>query len=858
MTQGGSATTTTVRLDGDDWRLVSALPGRWSDPDLPGAVLADDRDWIPARVPGAVQDDLWRAGLIDDPYVGRNSLAAEWAADRTWVYERSFPSSPDWRDRRVHLRFDGVDYAARFLLNGVVLGEHESMTTPAVFDVTDRLDLEGRNSLVVVLAPAPVEQDQLGRTSLVRTRKNRMGYWWDFCPRLVNLGLIGSVTLEVTGDARIEDLAMHPRVAPDRRTCTVTAEVAVRSFSTKLVTATIEVTRDGRAVATVDVAVPPGTGVSVATAELEVAEPELWWPNGYGDQPLYEATARVHNDGGHLSDERSTTFGLRTIELAPNETDDGTAPPYTFVVNGRRTWMAGWNWVPVDALYGVPYEDKVTHLLELAAAAHCTLLRVNGVGLLEREHFYAECDRLGILVWQEFLLTSSATDRKPSEDAEYLAEVVAEARAMVPLRRNHPSLGLWCAGNELESLEKLPLDDSEPVIGALREVAAELDPDTVWLPTSARGRKPFNGLSSIRRDPDGLHDVHGPWLYEGLTEQYELYNAGTSLFHSELGAEGITNAEAVAAVLPDPADRTVDALGNPRWRHLSAWWVRDELWRETFGPVADFDLLIAATQFLQGEAVRYGLESNRRRAWRNSGSLPWQFNEPYPMLGSTAAIDYYGRPKELYWAIEEAYRPLAVSARYETLAWGSRERFEAELWVVNSGPEVPGATLQARLLDSAGAVLAEQSLAGTVAADGPTRFGVVSGALSGIPDGVLLLDLRLEDGSGTTLAEHRRIFSTTTDLVPLVTLADTEVLLERSDADGSGGVRLTNVGSVAALSVRLSPAAMVREDVKLRSSANHVTLLPGESRRIGVAWAAAGSDRRLTLRGLNVPITTHP
>ncbi|HEY8590831.1 MAG TPA: glycoside hydrolase family 2 TIM barrel-domain containing protein, partial [Naasia sp.] len=661
-------TGSTVDLSGDGWRLLGALPSAVDRPDGDGSPLGGDTGWIPASVPGSVQHDLRRAGLLDDLYVGRNTLAAEWAADRTWLYERAFEAPPEWRGSTVRLRLDRVDYAARFLLNGTPLGEHASIFTPAVFDVTDALAWEGENRLTVVLGPAPEEQDQMGRTSLVRTRKPRMGYWWDFCPRLVNLGLGGAVTLQRLPDARLEDVAVHPVLSTDAGRCDLRVEIDVDrgQGSPDRVRIEVDILSGKDRVAAVTAPVEAGSGRATVHLQLELTRPELWWPNGAGEQSMYRAEVRLATDSA-VVDTRITAFGVRRIELVRNDTPDPDAPPYTFVINGRRIYITGWNWVPVDALYGVPRAEKLEHLLELAAAAHCNLLRVNGVGLIETAEFYEHCDRLGILVWQEFVLTSSATDRKPSEDAGYLAAVVDEALGIVRSRRNHPSLAVWCAGNELESLEKLPLDDSEPVIAALRQVATALDQDTVWLPTSARGRKPFNGLSSIRRDPDGLHDVHGPWLYEGLDAQYELYNAGTSLFHSELGAEAITNRETLHDVVP-PAELTVAGMTGPTWRHLGAWWLRTDVWEQTFGVVDDLDKLVALTQFLQAEAVRYGVEANRRRAWRNSGSLPWQFDEPYPMVGSTAAVDYYGRPKPLYYAIAEAYAPVAVSARYDTLA----------------------------------------------------------------------------------------------------------------------------------------------------------------------------------------------
>lgn len=848
-----------VALSGDGWRIKAFLPGDWLRPDLAERALRQSQGWLPAQVPGSIQHDLWRAGELADPYVERNSLAAEWVAGRAWVYARSFAADPSWCGRRARLRFEGVDYAARFVLNGVALGVHESMFAPACFEVEELLRYDAPNELLVLLAPAPQEQDQMGRTSLVRSRKSRMGYWWDFCPRLVNLGLWDAVALDLSGPLRIENIWPRPILAPDRQRAEVT--VAVTLSTPAPLTAVVEVAlrHEGQVVASACVESALVAGEQTIELQLAVAAPRLWWPNGYGEQALYRAEVRVA-DGGDpsvSSDEHAVSFGIRSIEVVANATPDPTAPPYTFVVNGERIYINGWNWVPLDALYGVERAEKLCAVLELARRAHVNLLRVNGVGLIERAPFYEQCDRLGLMVWQEFVLTSSDQDRKPSEDPAYLAAVVDEARKIVSRRRNHPALVIWCAGNELESLDKLPLDDSEPLIGALKAVTRELDPDRHWLPTSGRGRKPFNGLPSIRRDPDGLHDVHGPWLYEGLEEQYTLYNAGTALFHSEFGVEGLTNPETLRALLP-PEELRVERLGSAAWRHLSAWWVRPALWCDWFGPIGDLEQLVRATQMLQAEGVRYAIEANRRRAYRNSGSLPWQFNEPYPMAACTSAIDYYARPKALYYAVAEAFAPLALSARYACLAWAGRPAFEAELWAA-SALRVPigGATLEARVVGASGAVYQSISVPALIAADSPTRLATISCLLERVADEVFLLDIRLVGAGGVALAASRVCFSRAANLAPLLALGPTTLAITTERHDKHWEIGIANTGEQAALFVRLADGREVRAGGHALFDANHFCLLPGEQRSVAVEWrGVALAERRITIGGWNTNVVS--
>jgi beta-mannosidase len=200
-------------------------------------------------------------------------------------------------------------------------------------------------------------------------------------------------------------------------------------------------------------------------------------------------------------------------------------------------------------MYSVPQPAKLERLLTLAKRANVNLLRVWGGGLIEKESFYDQCDRLGIMVWQEFIQSSSGIDNNPSSSEDYVRMVTEAAGQIVPRKRNHPSLVIWCGGNELSNECGLPLDDTHPVLIALKTIVKRFDPDRLWLPTSPSGPVFSNSLEVIAKDPSSLHDVHGPWEYQGATKQSELYNLGASLFHSEFGVEGITNLRTLNATL---------------------------------------------------------------------------------------------------------------------------------------------------------------------------------------------------------------------------------------------------------------------------------------------------------------------
>jgi beta-mannosidase len=546
----------------------------------------DAPGWLPARVPGSVVDDLVRAGEIPSPYFERESRLAEWAAARTWVYRTRVEGGP--------LVFEGVDYEAEVFLDGELVAHHVGMFAPFRIEVP-----QGEHLLAVAIRPAPESEAQVGRTSRVRVHKPRMNYGWDFCPRLVHQGIWREV--------RAGELRRYPRVS-----------------------------------------LADGVGRVELEGELllEVDDPELWWPNGMGEQRLYRA--------GEFE------VGFRTIELDEE---------YRLVVNGRQAPIHGWNWVPLDVNYGVPRPEKLERLLRLAQRAGVNLLRVWGGGVIESEEFYGLCDRLGLLVWQEFSQSSSGLESVPSDDPEFVAALAAEARAIVPSRAHHPSLAIWCAGNELEA------DDSTPAIAALKAVVRELDPERAWLPTS----------------PLGERDVHGPWEYQGLRAHNEHYDTRSSRLHSEFGVEGMTNRRALEQLIAEehrwPADRT-----NPVYEHLGAWWNNAPLVQESFGGrIADVETMRRASQWLQYEGLRYAVEATLRRG---AGTIPWQFNESFPNAWCTSAVDWHGEPKPAYFGVARAYRG-APSAQFRTSAWGGLGEVRARV----SAP--------ARLVDLDGRVVAE-------------------------------------------------------------------------------------------------------------------------------------------------------
>ncbi|HET9416118.1 MAG TPA: hypothetical protein VFP30_01120, partial [Candidatus Limnocylindria bacterium] len=548
-------------------------------------------------------------------------------------------------------------------------------------------------------------------------------------------------------------------------------------------------------------------------------------------------------------DERELPFGVRSLSLRPT---DGAAPdahPYTLVVNGRPTWIRGWNWVPIDAAYGVPRRNRLRHLVELARRAHVNLLRVWGGGLIESEALYEACDAAGILVWQEFAQSSSGVSNTPARDEDFVEVLRREAVAIVPSRTHHPSLAIWCGGNELSDAEGRPLDDTHPALAVLHGVVERLDPGRPWLPTSPSGPRFDNTLAAIRDEPASLHDVHGPWEHQGLAEQHALANATTSLLHSEFGVEGMTNPASLRATVTDP-DRWTADRSDPVMAHRGAWWNNRPFVERAFGGPLSLEELARASQHLQADGLRTLIEGDRRRWPRNAGSLPWVFNEPFPNAWSNAAVDYFGNPKAAYHAVADAYRPVLPGVSFDTQALDGARHLTLTPWLVNDTDDPIAGPMSVTLSDVTGRCLDTHQVSLVAEPNSVVTGEAAALALAEGSADLLLLD--------AVVGSHRsrRLLSRTATLEPMRRLGPADLRVDVDAEEDRWNIRLGVVGTVAAVEVRLDDARPIQWEERsgiAYVAPNIVTLLPGEDATLTVDWRDVPADNRtLRLSGWNV------
>ncbi|MFB9329428.1 glycoside hydrolase family 2 TIM barrel-domain containing protein [Paenibacillus aurantiacus] len=773
-------------LGGDGWELKGFwpwVPLKGTSMEI-GNELMGVTDWMPATVPGGVHHDLYRAGLLANPYRDLNSLHAEWVENRWWVYRKRF-QAPVHAGVTMQLICRGLDYEAMVYWNGVLLGEHKGMYEAAAFDVTDHYRAEEDVELLVVFKQAPDEMGQIGRTSETFTQKSRFNYKWDFSTRLVNVGIWDDIVLAAKGAYSLGELSVTTDVRDGAGLIRVEAAIerngnrgigsAVGTEETRSETprdaagsgAKQSDTEAGSIVLIVKLYDPDGrlaqtkriapNDAGLAACTLEVESPRLWYPSGYGDQPLYRVELIMADDAGEY-DSRSLRTGIRRLEYIQNEESPVDALPYTFVVNGRKIYVKGANLTPLDHLYGNVAGERYDWMVRLAQAGNLNLLRIWGGGIIEKKALYDLCDELGILVWQEFIQSSSGIDNEPSKRPEFLPLLACNAAAALKDRRNHVSLTVWSGGNELMSAPNVPSTFADENLAMLRELVRLHDSGRLFLPTSASGPVQY-----ITEERGVSHDVHGHWKYMGNPDHYRIYGQADHLFHSEFGVDGLSGVKSIRKFIGEAHRKPVPMKDSLVWRHHGEWW--DTFDRDTslFGPMTALAQFADCSQWIQAEGLRYILDANRRRKFNNSGSIIWQLNEPWPNVTCTNLVDYYMEPKMAYYWVREAFQSRRASLDYARLDWSAGETISLPVYAATDG-ESADCLVCAEVVDSAGAILHGQAFQGCTSADKTLLLGSLSFQAPETADGLFYVRLTLavngEEASGPSAPY---IFSTRPD-----------------------------------------------------------------------------------------------
>ena len=624
---------------------------------------------VPATVPGTLILDLHAAGLIEDPYLDRNEHALAWTGECDVTYATRFAWSPTGA-ARVDLVAASLDTAATVVLNGHRIAEVQNQHRSWRFGVTDAL-VDGENLLEIRFASplrtARANEAVLGRLPVTGNdlpynaiRKMACNFGWDWGPVLVTSGIAGAIGLEEWSGARLAEVRPRVTVASGR------GEVALQALLERA-----DLLDDSALTLTARLLDPVGrlvdeTAASSAEGRLDLRlaaeDPQLWWPRGYGDQPLYTVRITLRDEQGRELDAREQRIGFRTAGVREEADEIGTS--FTIVVNDRPVLAKGANWIPDDCfpvrLTAEDYRAGVADALE----AGMNTLRIWGGGLYESELLYELCDEAGIMVWQDFTTACAAY----SELEPLRSEFEAEAREQIVRLAWHPALVHWNGSNEnVEGYhhwgwqEHIP-DGTGWGLGYYTELfpslLAELDPTRSYTPTSPYSRP----LPEDPRNPD--HGTVHNWVAWASEEDndYTRYRDTVPRFSAEFGYQGPANHATVARAI---TERPLDPDSETMLSHQKAVGGQDKL-RRGMAPhlpeVEGWDDFHFATQLNQARALICGIGHYRSHWPQCAGTIVWQLNDCWPVT-SWAAVDGDRRRKLLWYALRDLYAPVLLTVQ---------------------------------------------------------------------------------------------------------------------------------------------------------------------------------------------------
>ena len=664
----------------------------------PGAGHTKVLRWLDATVPGTVHTDLMACGLIPDPFYRMQENDVQWVDGVAWEYRKEFTVPRAFlREQAIDLVAGGLDTYATIRCNGRIVGSTADMFVEHRFPLK-RFLREGKNLLSIVFDSPVIRTKRLekenGRLGValeshrVYARKAQYSFSWDWGPKLTTSGIWRAISLEAYAGCRLVD--------PSARVLSVTGECAVIRFSA-------EVRAPGRRRLSLRLSLGgPDRAAEYlhevrngeAQFTVSVPDPHLWWPNGQGEQPLYTAVFALIA-GEEVLDERTVRFGIRSVRLL--QTGDAGGKSFIIEVNGRKIFCKGADWIPADSFIPRIAQSTYDRLLRMAKDAHMNMLRVWGGGFYEQDIFYDLCDRLGLMVWQDFMFACGEYPEHPW----FLRQVRDEAEKAVSRLRNHPSIVLWCGNNECEWIfcTGNPGKTPDDMMGAkifrdlLPSVVRELDGTRPYWRSSPFG----DGFPN-----DESNGNHHQWRVWSDWKDYPEYEKDNARFVTEFGFQGPANLATLREVtLPRDRDPQSEVLehhnkqveGTERLIRFMAAHHRLP------GTLEDF---VLKGQLVQGEALKRAAEHWRRRKYGTAGVLFWQLNDCWP-VNSWSVIDSRLRPKAAYYFARRFFSPLLVSIR--------RTGAGLEVWVTSDLPVPVAGTLEVSLVSFGGkTVLKEKDL----------------------------------------------------------------------------------------------------------------------------------------------------
>ncbi len=724
---------------------TTLLNGLWTLTVLGENVYHIPETPIETTVPSTVYETLLKKDLIPDPFYRDNELMATKLMENDFVYETDFSlQDADRKGDRLFLRFEGIDTLADVYLNDKLLGSANNMNRIWEYDITSEVKEDDPDAIyhlkVVLHSPTrfiadanekcPVGASSDAMPGFPHIRKAACMFGWDWGPRLPDAGLFRNVTIESVKTARISQVYLtqqHHITAKTVHGNTVdsvhlTADAEIEwmpeASLDKVKLVLLLTTPDGTNTLSVESApidsltgsAPslPLTGLMCdlrsnhIRVDLTVSDPQLWWPNGYGEQPLYQVEALLLPATDSTLDPEpldvwKKRIGLRTMTVntdpMPDEVwdphltnqevdlDDGDSfilhngekkilvtdkktkelpgRNFAFEVNGLQIFAMGADYIPEDNILTRQNRARTDMLFASAQESHFNCIRIWGGGYFMDDFFYDICDERGLLIWHDFMFACASYEL----DSAFEANISAEIRQNIRRLRSHPSIGLWCGNNEMETqyetliwpkTKKQYYDYVHLYEYIIPKIVEEEDPLTFYWPSS-----PSSGGNYENSNAENVGDVHYWGVWHG-NEPFTAYRKHHYRFLSEFGFQSFPALQTVRR-FTEAQDRNIfSRVMEMHQRNTAANGKISNYLAQTYLYPKNFDELLYCSQLLQADAIRYGVEHFRRFRGTCMGAVVWQLNDIWP-VASWASVDYYGNWKALQYAEKRMFAPILLS-----------------------------------------------------------------------------------------------------------------------------------------------------------------------------------------------------
>lgn len=627
---------------------------------------------VDMQIPGTVLSGLLAAGKIKDPFYRTNEDATRALFWKDYVFTRTFDVDEELlAQQHIVLVCEGLDTLAEISINGTFLAKTDNMHRTWKFQAKKLLH-PGKNEIQIVFRSVlrfiedyPYEAHKkinyipcgsMKGNQLLRKAHSMFG--WDWGPQTIDAGIFRDIYLQGYSHARIEDIRIHQQHAKNvsvQTSITLSESVPGQKLC-------VELSEDG-ADKPLQTKLCKTNADGVAAVDFVIENPKLWWPNDYGDQPLYIVRTTLLDEDGTSLESITRRIGLRTLTISQEKDEWGNE--FAFCVNGVKIFTRGGNYIPDDCLYTRITEKKLDYILESCRRAHFNCVRVWGGGYYPSDAFYDLCDEKGLIVWQDLMYACNVYDVTDAFAENCRQETYDNVRRL----RHHASLGLWCGNNEIESawdhwgdFQKetpyLRADYIRLFEEVLPKAVQEADGETFYWHSSPSSGGCFDNPDDANRGDTHYWDV---WHGQKPFTDYRKY---FFRFCSEFGFQSFPCAKTVNSfTLEDDCNifsrvmeshQKNDAANGKMLYYLS----------ENLRYPKDLTHLLYASQVLQGMAIKYGVDHWRRNRGRCMGTLYWQINDDWP-APSWSSIDYFGRWKALHYMAQKFYAPHAVSMTLE-------------------------------------------------------------------------------------------------------------------------------------------------------------------------------------------------